>query len=376
MNQLDSLKNLAQVHDLCLSIYQPLRDASCRLANPGTHLLAAANSADQLLTERGYDQESRKAFLRPVHKLARTDWSGRDGSVVIFRSPGFMTWDICPDSLDSSVRLSDSFFVLPLLKRAGLRSGFWLLTLSLKKVALYRGGQTQLTEVELPHGLAGNLRDFEAFDVPDRDLEARSSAGPSMGSAHAVRFGTTSMREHSYHYLHDFFRKLDREVKPVIAATGEPLILAGVDRELAAYRDVNTCSTLLKTEIHGSPDGLTNAILLRRALHILETGNRTADSRAGRQIAEATDRGLLARDFSVLQEAARDGRIERLFVSTDSDKADAVTMDLLNDVVLATIRNSGSVMITGSPEVGGAMAAQLRYRGEQETPSGLTPRAA
>ena len=86
----DDLKRLADISGPCLTIFEPLRDDYSQVTKPDTRIVAAIQVAARLLEEKGFDEAEREEMLRPLMKVAsNTDWTGRKGSVVMFRSPEF-----------------------------------------------------------------------------------------------------------------------------------------------------------------------------------------------------------------------------------------------------------------------------------------------
>lgn len=352
----DDLKKLAGIDGPCLSIFQPLRDEFSQVTKADTRLTAAAQTADALLTEKGFDAADREEFLRPVFKVAgNTDWAGRTGSMVIFRAPGFTQASFWPDTLRPRVHLGDEFLILPLLTGLAAQRDFWILTLSIHQVRLFRGSQQGLSEVTLPNDLPRNLAEAGGFDKPDHDLENRSAPGVATGQTAAVRSGTSSANETQGRYLHDFFRMIDRAIQPILAGSGHPLIIAAVARELALYREVNTYTQLLEQAIHGSPESLGPDRLHKAALELVAAESAHTADRVRHEMDAAAGRGLLLKDLAAINEAARIGQVERLFVEPNPQDQDHE--NLINATALEVIRNSGTVV---SSEAG--VAAILRYR--------------
>jgi len=362
---MNDMKKLSAIGGPCLTILQPLRDEFSQVARADTRLNAAAQKAEELLIEKGFAPEARDRFLRPIQKIVRnTTWAGRTGSIVIFRAPGFTKASFWPEILDSKVSLSDEFFVLPLLAGLSSRHTFWVLALSINKVRLLRGTKDKLTEVDLPPTLPRNLIDAEGFAPPDHDLAGRSAGGGANGSVH---FGTSSLHDNQPLYLRDFFKVIDRAIQPMLAQTGDPLVLAAVPRELAIYRDVNTYAGLLDAAIHGSPAAFGDHRLHEKALELLRASQSSLNSKSAKETDAAIGRGLLVTEALAIREAARLGQVEKLFVDTAQHTPDE---DLINSAALAVIRNSGSV-ICGEAPGGITVAAILRYRAPTAEP--LTP---
>src|SRR5580704_11922114 len=91
--------------------------------------------------------------------------------------------------------------------------------------------------------------------VPDHVLDHRSSAGPSVGSMKGVLFGTSSDRDREDEYLSHFFKEVDKGMHTILRNDTAPLVLMGVENEVAIYRRVSTYPRLLEKAIHGSADG-------------------------------------------------------------------------------------------------------------------------
>lgn len=361
MTQSFDLKQLAGIRGLCLSIIEPLIDGMPHTSGPEARLLGAVKGADALLEERGYDRVSREEFLRPIVNIARnTNWSAGTGSFVVFRSPGFTNAGFWPVTLDANARLADEFFILPLIETQ--RSAVWLLALSLDRVRLLHGEGHGLSEVPLPVNARPNLREFEGFDAPDHDLEGRSASGPSHGAMHAIRFGTGSAHETHNRHIRDFFVQVDRAIQHLIPE-GEPLIIAGVAREIAIYRGVNTCRSLDDRAIQGSPDAFTSAELWARAEEILLMRTKDAARPLLAEMENAANKGLLLTDPLRILEAARAGSAERLFIDSAKLGASPLDADLVNSAAIAVIHHSGTVVCAdGIPDKSSSAAVRLRYR--------------
>jgi hypothetical protein len=354
----DDLKKLAVIDGPCLSIFQPLRDDFSQVTKSETRLTAAVRKADGLLAEKGFNAADREEFLRPIFKVAEnTDWSGRTGSMVIFRAPGFTQASFWPDTLKVCVHLADEFFILPLLAGLAAQRSFWILTLSIHKIRLLRGTLQGLSEVTLPKDLPRSLADAGGFDKADHDLESRSAPGVSTGQTAAVRSGTGSANETQGRYLHDFFKMIDRAIQPILAGSADPLIVAAVEREIAIYRDVNTYAALLDQAIHGSPESLGEERLRKAALELIAANPVKTSDQVRREMDAAAGRGLLVTDLAAIREAAGIGQVERLFLNAHP-QADEIS---INGTALAVIRNSGTVICCEALGVSG-VAAILRYR--------------
>jgi len=360
----DDLKRLAAVTGPCLTIFQPLRDTWSQVTRPETRIVAAVQEAGRLLEEKGFSAADRDEMLRPLNKIAaNTDWAGRTGSFVMFRAPDFTLTSFWPDELAPRVHFAEEFLVLPLLAGFQRSRDFWLLALSIKAVRLYRGTGEGLTEVALPAGVPASLAANEEFDQPDHSLRGRSSAGPSLGGMKGVQFSTAAAHEGEPAYLHDFFKDIDKGIRPVLARDPHPLILAGVKRELAIYRAVNTWAPLVEGEVPGNTEALPADVLYAKGAEVLAEHAANGTEAALRDMDTAAGRGLLTEDPTDIIKAAGFGQVAELLVATAAP-AFVRREAFINWAALGTIRNGGKVRFvkTDKPEDG--VAAILRYRTE------------
>jgi hypothetical protein len=355
-------RELAEVKGLCLTVFEPVRDVFSQVARTQTRLMDAARDAEKMLAARGYEESAREAFISPLVKLAaNTDWSSRSGSIVVFLSPGFMKAVFWPKPLHPLVRLADEFFLLPLLQDRDASGTFWLLGLSVRGVRLFRGGPENLTRIDLPENISKSVADAAGFDFPDHDLEGRSAPGASNRQMAAIRFGTSEERQKGKRHLHDHFARVNEAIYPIVAHTGFPLILAGVSRELAIYREVNRCPNLTTQAIAGSPDALTEHQLYEKACGIrdaLDHGERCAA-----QMEAARNKGRLLENTDDIRVAARSGRVNRLFIDSAAGRngGESIDADLINSAALAVIAHSGEVEFAAGLNLPNSIAAELRY---------------
>ena len=185
-----------------------------------------------------------------------------------------------------------------------------------------------------------------------------ASCGPSNGRMKAVRSGVSSFRETKGQYIRDFFRMIDRAVCPIMSKSRDPLVLAGVPRELTAYREINSYAGLLDEAIHGSPDAMGEEYLRRAALELIHGRSAQATRQVRRYLEAAAGQGLLAVDFDEIAEAAPRGNVDHLYVT----EAVQGNEDSLNETLLEVIRHAGKVDFIEARGLESGIAAALRYR--------------
>ena len=291
-------------------------------------------------------------------------------AMTLFASPGFEVIYVTPGVRAGNVTVGSRFEIIPLFAQAAAPHEFYVLGLTTKRVRLWRYSYGHCEELSLPLGVPVSLEAAGAFDVPDHDLENRSTAGPMAASGVAgtkrVRFGTSSDREAHGEYLRHFLSRIDQGLKDVIR--NNPLFLAGVREEVTEYRKVAKHPYIFSEQCLGSPE---HASLDQVAAHASAGALRefySAAKRAAESLSEEPNK--IAGDASRTLKAAQEGRVRRLFVAEHAKVPSHPVLDggfdgedLINACVVETLKTGGAVYVLEGCELPGGevIGAILRY---------------
>src|SRR5690349_20459608 len=199
-------------------------------------LKAAVRLAGQELAWQGAGGQI-DDLLAPLADLANDPEMEAGGwDIVIFRSSGILGRFAMPGTVRERVVVARYFHITPFLKHLLPQREFHILAISRKHLRLLRFTDSTCHDFPLPPGVPHNVQEAGAFDAPDHALRNRSSAGKSSGAMSAVSFGTGSEREKTHERIQQFFKLVDRGLTEMLQ--GLPLLLAGVDYEVAIYRRV------------------------------------------------------------------------------------------------------------------------------------------
>jgi len=364
---------------LLLPPYRPGEPSETAAALLKTDLQQAAKD----LAARKISEPLTAALLEPLRQLSHEEESlaGSGSTRVIFRSHGtFRQFALpVPPSPGRACTVGDCFWIRPILASLALPAHVYVLEVTKKAVSLLACGFTGVAHLELPKGTPQTLDEALGFDPPDHDLMNRSAAGPSSGTMAGVLFGTGSGRETQHAHLHDFYRTVDRGVSDLLRSSNAPLILAGVDEDVAIYRSVSAYSNLLDRGIHGSPGaspgGTMSSIQLLRYAHdiaLFDFQRRAALQMEG--FREHLAPGRFATDLDFILRAAVEGRVSDLYLDENGRRLGTFAgkvfggrtnwhdEDLLNVAAVETLRTGGMVYSLPSHLMNGAVAAAaLRY---------------
>ncbi len=363
----------------CITLLLP----PCRPGEPSETaavlLKVEVQQAAKDLSNHGVPEPLIATLLEPLHRLSEetSSQTGRGLDRMIFRSQAIFR-QVTLQVTASPARhctVGDCFWVRPILPSLSLPEHTYVLEITKKAVTLLACAFTEVTRVKLPKGTPETLDEALGFKAPDHELVNRSSAGPSVGSMRGVQFGTGSGRETQHTYLHDFYLAVDRGVKELLRSTEAPLILAGVDEEVAMYRSVNTYPNLLEQGIHGSPGVEMTLEQILREVHDITLFD--FQRRAALEMSASKERLAPARfstELETILQAAAEGRVSDLYLDENGQRmgnfdgkrfgghATWHNEDLLNVAVVETLRRGGAAYSLPSHLMAGAVAAAaFRY---------------
>lgn len=310
-----------------------------------------------------------------AHEKASAE--GSEYARAIFRSPNvFRQVELVGSTPHEHASIvGDCFNIRPLLAPLLLPAAIYVLDLSKDAVALFECGRRDVRRIHLPKGTPRTLDEFLEFNPPDHDLINRSTAGPSKGAMQGVQFGTGSARERRRSHLHDFYRAVDRGINELPGHKQAPLVLLGVDEDVAVYRAANTYPNLVEKAIPaGTGAPLNDAQILRNAhAVVIFDGER----RAGLEMRQARERLSPARfstDMNKILRSAVEGRVAQLYIDENAHRIGTFDAkiyggnvnwhdeDLLNVAAVETLARAGAVYSLPTHQMDGAIiAAALRY---------------
>jgi hypothetical protein len=351
----ESVRDFVKSTGPCLTILVPPFVPGAQTAPPpSTVLKNLLDDAEHALAARNVNRREIGKLLEPVKDLAQQEgWAkGCRWSRAIFRSPEKFGELLLRERIDGHVQADERFELLPILSELEIPREFFVLKLSKTHAYLLRAG-FDLEPVPLPGRIPESLNEFLQLDKPDHDRENRSATA---AGNRRVRFGTGSEREASRAYLHDYYRAIDRAVTDLLTPKRYPLLLAGVEQDVALYKSVSTYAWLRQPPILGSPDnGVSDHEIL---LHAYSALRESCMDDAAKELAEVRERFSPSRfsdDPKAISQFAAQGRIGHLFIA-------AQPVDLaLNETVVETIRHGGVASVLPKERMESSVAAALRY---------------
>lgn len=392
----DDLKELiAETGRFCVSVYSPTHRGGREIREDPIQLKDLLSDAKDQLEREGLNAREIDELLEPAQNLWRDDlfWEKQSDGLAVFLRDGIMRYYRLPLDLEPLVVVGHRFHVKPLLPLLDRESRFYLLSISEGSVKLYQGSGYSISELDpgnLPSGLAEALQ----YEDLDRHFQFHTSTrAPGVTSVAAGQPGAVAGRPGQFHgqgaadqetertYILQYLRQVDEGIQELLDPMQAPLVLAGLDRLQAYYRQVNGYPQLLDEGVKGNPEEMDERELHRRAWEVVSARRATA-----REDAAALYRQLLGSgsqrasgEIESVVPAAYFQRVQALFVpldrqvwgSFDAESGQIAVheepgpddQDLLDLAAVHTFSNGGAVYPVEIDAVpgGGLVAAVFRY---------------
>jgi len=366
----------------CVSFYLPTHRHGEGTRKDRIRLKNMVATAEKHLQNRGFSLKQTEEFLRPVQRMLREElfWSHLEDGLAIFLAKNIFEHYRVTVSFEQEVYVSGRFLLRPLLPVLSGNGRFHLLTLTQKKVRLFRGdryGIEEMTVTEAPT----TMEELEQY----RDIE-------NLINVHSIPYGRTANKGAIFHghgegvdgkqvkrAIEDFIKAVNKGIARQLAPGREPLVLAGTDYLCAVYRDVNSYPHLKTDVIGGNPELMDRRRLHEHAWNLVETDYDYDRNRRAAWFWDKIDTNHVATDPRMIVPAAYEGRLDTLFLDPHRNLwgrfhpedgrveiepwYDSTNEDLLDMAVHYALANGGHVYPAEPQHMPKeiAMAAILRY---------------
>ncbi len=353
-----------------VSLYLPTHTAGRDVAQDPIRL----RTLIRLATEESEDP----AMLDAVRGFAGDSafWAHGSAGLGVLVEPGNTIAIRLSQEVDELAVVSDRFHLKPLLVTLANATGFEVLALSQHAVRLVSASQSHATELDvadLPSGMPEALQ----WDDRERQLQSHASGRVGGGQVTAGFHGQGGRGDTKVTDIHRFLKVVDRAVVEHRKGSTLPLVLAGVDELVAAYRSITRCQHLVDGHVPGNPEQLRPDDLAERARPLVQPVASEQQERAR----ESYFAGAAATVDTVEQAviAAAAGQVASIFVPGDAaywgryrpghvelvehNDREPGDHDLADVAATETLRHGGDVFVVAAHDIpgGGTAAATLRY---------------
>lgn len=336
-----------------VSVFMPTHRHGAETLQGPVRLRNLVEQAERDLAASGTSAGDAEDLLAPVRALVDDAefWQHQADGLAVFAAPGRSAHFRVPLELDEAVTVGPTLRVTPLIPLLSGDGHFLVLALSQDLVRLFDATRHRIGELDrgpIPASMAEAL----AHEDPERQLQVRSG-GVGTAQFHGHGGGGEDEKAAVERYL----RAVDRGLAERVGATRPPLVLASVGYYLPILQSVGSYPSIVDAVVEGNPDQLSAEDLHAAAWPLVEGAFAEQSATDLDRYGIAAGTGATASGSAAVAEAAREGRVDTLFVVMGS-----APDERLDRAVLDTLTQGGRVAGVDAPiDADAAVSALLRY---------------
>lgn len=365
--------------NLAISLFMPTHRFGSGVEADKLRWKNLVSGMESLLLE-GMRRAEVEELLAPARDLQRDSmaWQYLSDGLAMFIRPGKSQLLRVPTPMPELAAVGSRSLVGPLLRHLSGEAHFLLLALSQRDVRLLAGSRHHVEPVETG-GMATAVDDVVPSRESRSDTMARPASAANRGGP-AIFYGHGAGEDHTKtDELKRFLRDVASGLEPVLAGQSLPLVAVGLDALVSGYREVNTYQNLIAEAVVHNADGLSTEQLHQLAWPVMQRRLDEEQKETSQHFHNLSSTGRASGDVPTVAAGAAQGRVETLFVNSDPwcwDQVEAesplvfrmgtddrfVACERIEEIVLETLANGGSVRATPTPLVPGSqIAAIFRY---------------
>ncbi|HEX7060848.1 MAG TPA: hypothetical protein VF200_02705 [Woeseiaceae bacterium] len=248
--------------------------------------------------------------------LDKEMWKEHGEGFAVFAGRGFLEHVALPFRVRELAVVNFRFHLKPLLEALSRRRRFWLLALSQKDVRLYVGDERTVSDVDVGPDVPRRLTDVTGGQPAGKQLRYHStSRGGDTSVYHGMGAGKDDVEPEQEQFVRAVADGLERFWK----ADEAPLITAGDNPLLAMYRRLSDCAERILGEVEGNVEDLDRQALHAKAWPIVEGELERQRAETLARLDQSDAQTPVSRELADIVRAARDGRVDTLFVAMDRE---------------------------------------------------------
>ncbi|MEL7060672.1 MAG: hypothetical protein AAGN46_11655 [Acidobacteriota bacterium] len=365
----------------CVSIYLPTVEAGAETQQNSIRFKNQLATAETMAQARGVESSALEGLLAPARALLDNFefWQHQSAGLAVFLTGGEITTHRLAFDPSEVVTVHDRPYVKPLLPLLTGDGRFYLLAASQKQVRFFEGSRSAIRPLEIPD-MPASLDAALGSRSEAPSLQLRTSSGSAGGAP--IYHGHGAGDDDQKGELQRFLRRVDDAIRGVLAGSDAPLVVAAVERTVAAFHQVTHLSHVLEEGVLGNPDDRTPQELHAAAWPLVAPTFEAQRDEAHRQYRQLSETERTTTDLEAIVDAATFGRVETLFVSQEGnvwgsfvidgpatrierhDERRPGDRDLVEEAALQALRHGSRVFALPAaalPDGAAAAAAVLRF---------------
>ncbi len=361
---------LAASHPYSISLYLDTHEVGREVAKRVPQYKELSREVVEQLQQLGAPSTDIQKVNKALERIAKSDefTDLQHAGFAVFVSPAITEYYPLPINVSNLAIVSHRFHLKPLVRLITQPCEFYVLALSKEEVKLFKGDRYEMRKVHVPD-LPQRVEEVVGTETSERHLQFHTKTkAPNGATRPAIYHGSSSWKDDQQKYLDRFLQQVNKSVTHFLINQKEPLLLAGVERMLTNYREVNTYPHLVKDiALKGNIESQTLAEIYHQALEILEPYFIQQEKETVEKYFAHGTSAKFSTDLDEILRQASQGRVDTLLVAqgvrewgsfnqdtlrvTYTDEPQAEADDLLDIACIQTLRNGGKAFVLPPEEI-------------------------
>ena len=223
-------------------------------------------TAKEDLLNYGFKEKEADEFLKPAYDkvedyiLLRNLGQG----LVMFLNNNIFEYFTIPDIWHDFSYVGNEFYLAPLLPPVIENKSFYILSLDLHGVKLFKADRFSISEIEVAEFVPERIEEAIGFDFKDKIFHHKGGPEPQSTAVHAK--GDEEKKKERLKFL----QHVSNGLMEILSDKSEPLIVASVDYIFSLFREICDYKFLKADHISESPKEDKKADLHEQAWKIIE----------------------------------------------------------------------------------------------------------
>lgn len=308
------LKELLETKDeLCISLIVPMNEVPSMKKLDKIAIDHAITKLEKLL-EKDYDQKIVGQAMEKFRTLG-TDLGNIQGvkGIGVFASSKMFRIVTFPFEVQEKIYAGKNFEIRDVLYRDYYSQPYLVMSLTLDRVRLFNGSAGTLTEVQDAHFPA-------TLAEPEQEIPEYTAGTPNLTATTKKEMVLTMESRQA------FLKAVDKKLG-MYFKNSEPLFLAGVEKEVAAYQAMSSSTEKVRGTISGSYNGYNHNELAQKSWQCMQTYMNGEENRLIGSLNELFGRELVSIGLPDVWRNAKLGKGNILVVEKDLAQPAFVTGD-------------------------------------------------
>jgi len=316
--------------------------------------------------------------LGPIEALVEDGdfWRKQSDGLAIFASKGWFKTFRLPISFAPGYYIGTGFYLVPLVGELTDPNPFYLLSMELENIRLFRGSRRGLEEISIEDQIPERLEDRVGYDYEQKSIQARSQSPDSGKSGYHGHAESDWDRKDE---ILRYFQSVDKALQPILDPKW-PMVIASQEYLAAIYRQASTFGSILDDTLIANLSEATLPELLQGAMELLKPRLQSGRKEKWAAFSQFHGTGRATSQMDEILKAALEGRIDTLFIARGAelwgtfddqnlevhtvDKPSSQAESLVNRAVRMVLQQGGEVYERDPADMPGRdmpAAALFRY---------------